>query len=106
MTNPARLRTRMWDRQMRLAEIGPSGQAALQSAVVCLRTEGTAGLCERRYVERAGMHVAPVDPKPVSADTCSLGFRFAAAEEIAAAALSALASLHTSLAERNGAEGS
>jgi hypothetical protein len=43
------------NRQVRLAEVGPEGQARLEAATAPVRHDGLAGLVEERYLRGAGV---------------------------------------------------
>ncbi len=91
--------------QIRLSEIGETGQARLASSEVALRTVGHAREVEAAYLERSGLHVdasARASSQAVrNAETCaeastyaavlaSLGMHDVAAREVADGALRAL----------------
>lgn len=109
MTAGPNQQRRRYARQMRLANVGPSGQAKLCMAKVAIRSEGFVGAIERRYVLAAGMtetETEPtVDPRRLdaAADVETLGLRHAAAREVAEGALRALAAIRLALEDEDGA---
>lgn len=104
-TGADHLQRRRYERQTRLADIGPGGQAKLCAAKVAIRSQGFARTIERRYVVSSGMTESAtettVDPSRVdrAADVTALGLRNAPARDVAEGALRALAAIRLALGE-------
>lgn len=77
-------------RQIRLADVGESGQAKLSAARVALRTEGFARTIEEAYLRAAGVNVVDGDGQLAKVD---LGLRHTAASEVADGAFAALVTI-------------
>jgi hypothetical protein len=103
-------RSRRYERQRRLADIGASGQAKLCAATVVIRSQGFVRTIEERYALASGMtELGMTEPAPAptvapervdaAANVDALGFRHAAAREVAEGALRALAAIRIALGE-------
>ena len=94
---------RRYSRQIRLSEIGIDGQTTLCAARVALVGDGFARTIEERYLRRAGVQTVD-DRRTVAPDDAtsltSLGLRHAAAREVGAGALRALAGIRSALGTR------
>lgn len=96
---------RLYERQVRLADIGASGQAKLCAAKVAIRSQGFVRTIEHRYALAAGMTDTEgeptVDPSRVdaAADVGTLGLRHPEAREVAEGALRALAAIRVALGD-------
>ena len=73
MTTGADHRQRRSERQIRLADIGPGGQAKLCAAKVAIRSQGFARTIERRYVVRAGMTESAAESRSIALLTMFAG---------------------------------
>jgi hypothetical protein len=87
---------RRYTRQVRLAEIGERGQAALAGARPALGARGFAREVERNYLALAGT-VPEDDGVPASVDVATLGLRHEASREVGEGALRALAAMRAIL---------
>ncbi len=101
-------RSRRYERQTRLADIGASGQAKLCAATVVIRSQGFVRAIEERYALASGMSESGMtEPAPTvapervdaAANVDALGFRHTAAREVAEGALRALAAIRIALGE-------
>jgi hypothetical protein len=83
----------LYTRQIRLAEVGLSGQARLGAAEISLACAGQAGDVEKLYLERAG--ATQVRPKPAGVKEHELPFEIGdpCARELARGAHAALSAL-------------
>jgi len=94
---------RRFARQIRLADIGSSGQAKLCAAKVAIRSQGFVRTIEQRYALTAGLSDTEAEPTidparvDADADAAALGLRHSAAREVAEGALRALAAIRLAL---------
>lgn len=94
---------RLWERQIRLVDVGASGQEKLCAATITIGSRGFVGAIERRYALSAGMTEAEATPTvapsriDAAVDVTALGLRHAPARELAEGALRALAAIRIAL---------
>lgn len=93
-----------FSRQIRLADVGESGQAKLEAAHVVPRTHGFARTIEVAYLRAAGVPVSPEagghaagSPGATPAESADLGLRNEAAREVAEGAYAALLAMRDAL---------
>jgi hypothetical protein len=87
-----------YSRQRRLVEVGPEGQRRLGASRVRLAPHADVEL-ERQYLERAGVSRIDLDPEAPPVDfPWHAEFSFAAAENVARGAFSALRRIRAALA--------